>query len=143
MESAASALGKPAGSSWDSPMAPKAGRAEAVKSRKLASSRQEALRRSDERRAKEEARSARKLRFADQGDSTGEEHKAIEPRPPGAVLPPKAGNGSPPAAANVLAAPSVERLAALEHEVSDLRRRLENIDFNVTGFQSYGKTRKN
>ena len=70
MESAASALGKPAGSSWDSPMAPKAGRAEAVKSRKLASSRQEALRRSNERRAREEARGARKLRFVDQGDST-------------------------------------------------------------------------
>ena len=134
MESATSALGQHAGSSWDSPMASRAGRAEALKSRaKMEASRQKALMRSEERRANE-ARSSRKLRFAEQEAST-EEHKAIESRPPGAVLPPEAGNGSPPAEANVPAAPSVERLSALEHDVSDLHRRMENIHFNVAGIQ--------
>jgi len=43
LESATSALHQHAGSSWDSPMAPRAGRAEALKSRALEASRQEAL----------------------------------------------------------------------------------------------------
>ena len=49
-------------------MAPRAGRAEALKA-----SRQEALRRSNERREKHEARSARKLRFAEALEASRQE----------------------------------------------------------------------
>ena len=132
LPSAKSALGQKASSSWDAPLAPRSGRAKAVKAKAdVEASRQEALRRSAERVARESARKA--LRFSASASTGDEEHKASEvSTPPGSVVPPPPANGSP-AAESDRNARAQQRVKELEADVEELRESVVDMRFAVQG----------